>query len=251
LDKNKSIIYGRHPVTEALESGTPLDKIYIKKGNRTGVLGKIRKFAAESQIPITESDDMTLSRISEGGNHQGVVALVSSREYDTLEDIFRVSREQKEDLFVLVLNEVQDTHNLGSLIRSAVGAGVHGIILPRRRSARLSPIVSKVAAGSDVYIKIALVTNIADTLETLKEKGLTIVGAEEEGEFSLFDFNVKGPIALVMGGEHKGLGQRVKNACDYRVKIPLRAPLESLNVGVAGGILLFKIVETRFKFFNC
>jgi 23S rRNA (guanosine2251-2'-O)-methyltransferase len=244
-NNEQNIIFGRHPVMEAFQNDIPLDKIYIKKGARTGFFFKVRKEAAEAGVPITEADEMTLSRKSGGGNHQGVIAVRSAREYNTVDDIFDKAAELYEDPFILVLNEVQDTHNLGSLIRSAAGAGVHGIIIPKRRSARLSPVVSKVAAGTDIYMNIALVTNIADTLEELKERGITTIGADAHAEHAYYETDFMGPVAIVLGGEHKGLGTRVRDACDKTVKIPLKDPVESLNVGVAGAILLFKALETR------
>jgi 23S rRNA (guanosine2251-2'-O)-methyltransferase len=247
--EGQNIIFGRHPVMEAFQNDIPLDKLYIRKGMRTGYFQKVRKEAAESGVPITESDEVTLSRKSGGGNHQGVVAIRSAREYNTVDDIFDRASELYEDPLILVLNEVPDPHNLGSLIRSAAGAGAHGIIIPKRRSARLSSTVSKVSAGTDVYVNVAIVTNISDTLEELKERGVLTIGADACAEQSYFDFDFTGPIAIVMGGEHKGLGTRVRNACDKLVKIPLRSPVESLNVGVAGAILLFRVLESRLKLF--
>jgi 23S rRNA (guanosine2251-2'-O)-methyltransferase len=241
----ENIIYGRHPVLEALKADVPIDKIIIKKGIQQDFLRKIKKEAAQAKIPFSSADDVALDRISGGKNHQGIIAWLSARRYDTIEDILKIAKEKGEDPFILVLFEVQDHQNLGSLIRTADGAGVHGVVISRHRSARLSPVVSKVSAGADSYIKIASVTNIADTLDQLKNHGLFIVGADSDAEKSLFNFDFKGPLALVMGGEDRGLGQRVKNTCDDIVKIPLKGQVTSLNVGVAGGILMYKILEKR------
>jgi 23S rRNA (guanosine2251-2'-O)-methyltransferase len=256
LDKNKPenpeteeqvVIFGRHPVMEAFNNEVPLDKVYLKKGVHSGFFSRIRKEASEAGVPVTEADDATLSRKSGGGNHQGVVAVRSLREYNTIDDIFDTAAERYEDPFILVLNEVQDPHNLGSLIRSAAGSGVHGVIIPRRRSARLTSTVSKVSAGTDVYVNVVIVTNVADTLYELKERGVLVIGADAGAGELYFDLSCTGPVAIVMGGEHKGLGVRVREACDKLVKIPLCPPVESLNVGVAGGILMFRLLENRLK----
>lgn len=241
----ENLIFGRHPVKEALKAGRPLDKIIIKKGVQPEFYREIKKAAALAGVPFTEADGSALDRLSGGVNHQGVVARASYRNYDSLEDIFKAAEESGRAPFILVLNLVQDPHNLGSLIRSALGAGVHGVVISRHRAARLSPAVSKVSAGADAHMKVALVTNIGDTILALKEKGLKIVGAESDGETSAFDFDYSGPLALVLGGEDSGLGTRVKSCCDFLIKIPLTGPVSSLNVGVAGAILMFKAAENR------
>lgn len=242
---DEKIVFGRHPVIDALDSDAAVDKILVKKELPAGLFRKLKKAAAVKKIPFTTVDEKTLNRICSGGNHQGVAAKMAFREYDTPDDVFDAAYAKKEDPFILVLNEVQDPHNLGSLIRTAAGLGVHGVIIPRHRSAKLSSTVSKVAAGADFYIRIAQVTNIADTLEELKERGLTVIGAEAEAEKGVGEVDFSGPVALVMGGEDKGLGSRVKSICDFLVKISLKNAISSLNVGVAGGILMFKAQERR------
>lgn len=238
-ESDENLIYGRHPVLEALNAGKPIDRIFIKKGVQEGFFDKVRKMAAKEGILFTPVDEAALDRVCDGKRHQGIAARLSLREYDTIDDIFQVARNLGEDPFILVLNEVQDPQNLGSLIRSAAGAGVHGVIISKHRSARLSPAVSKAAAGADAYVKVALVTNISDTLEALKERGLFVLGADSTGEKTCFEMKVSGPLALVLGGEDKGLGQRVRTSCDELVKIPLKNQIFSLNVGVAGAILMF------------
>lgn len=237
--RDENIIYGRHCVMESLKSGVSIDRIFIRKNLNVSFFREIRKKATETGIPVVPVEESALSRLCGGGNHQGIVARLSLRKYDTVEDILSTAGERGEDPFILVLNEVQDVHNLGSLLRTALCAGVHGVIIPKRRSARLSPTTSKVSAGADAHIKVAIVPNIADTLLYLKELGLFIIGADFGEGVSCFEFNFSGPRVLVLGGEDQGLGKRVKNTCDALVKIPLKGPIFSLNVGVAGGILLF------------
>lgn len=241
FEGKENIIYGRHPVMEAIESDKPLDKIYIKKGVQKAFFDKVKKEAAKNKIPFTAVDEATMKRICGPVNHQGILAFLSLRVYDEPKDIFQVAKDRGEDPFILVLNEVQDHQNLGSLLRSAEGAGVHGVIIGKHRSAQLSSVVSKVSAGADSRLKIARVTNIADTITMLKERGLFVVGTDSDGETRYYDYKTGGATAVVLGGEEKGLGSRVKQSCDLILQIPLSGKISSLNVGVAGGILMFHL----------
>lgn len=240
-EDTSNMIYGRHPVMEALKSEIPIDRVYLCDNVQKGLYHKVKKMTARKKIPLVTINKRALDRLCGEVNHQGISAILSHREYNIIEDIFISARQKNEPPFILVLNEIQDPQNLGSLLRSADGAGVHGVIIGRHRSARLSPAVSKVSAGADSRLNVARVTNIADTLDDLKDRGLRIIGAESDGEVSYFECDYSGPIALVMGGEEKGLGKRVKKSCDIRVKIPLKGEISSLNVGVAGGIIMFEI----------
>jgi 23S rRNA (guanosine2251-2'-O)-methyltransferase len=237
---DKTIIYGRHPVLEALKTGKPIDKLYIKNGIHKDFHDQLRRLASKNQIPTAPADDAALNRLSDGGNHQGVLALLSLREYDSLDEIMEIAAKKNEKPFIMILNEVQDPQNFGSLLRSAECAGVHGVVIGRRRSAQLSPAVSKVSAGADALLKIAKVTNIGNTLTELKDKGFTVVGAEADGETDYREYNYPSPLVVVMGGEEKGLGVRVRAACDAVLKIPIYGEISSLNVGVAGALILFE-----------
>lgn len=241
FEEKDNLLYGRHPVMEAIDSDKPLDKIYVKKGIQKAFFDKIKKTAAKNKIPFTAVDEATMKRICGQVNHQGIVAFLSLREYDEPEDLFQVAKDRGEEPFFLVLNEVQDHHNLGSLLRSAEGAGVHGVIIGKHRCAQLSSVVSKVSAGADSRLKIARVTNIADTVNMLKERGLFTVGSDSDGETPYYNYKTGGATALILGGEEKGLGTRVKQSCDIVLQIPLSGKISSLNVGVAGGILLFHL----------
>lgn len=247
FEEKDNILYGRHPVMEAIESNKPLDKIYIKKGVQKAFFDKVKKLAAKSKIPFTAVDEPALKRICGAVNHQGIVAFLSLRNYDEPEDLFEVAKERGEEPFFLVLNEVQDHQNLGSLLRSAEGVGVHGVIIGKHRCAQLSSVVSKVSAGADSRLKIARVTNIADTINMLKERGLFAIGSDSDGETPYHNYKSGGATALVLGGEEKGLGSRVKQSCDIVLKIPLCGKISSLNVGVAGGILLFHLKSLMEK----
>ncbi len=247
IEEKNNLLYGRHPVMEAIESDKPFDKIYIKKGIQKAFFDKVKKLAAQNKIPFTAVDEATMKRICGPVNHQGILAFLSVRAYDEPKDIFNVAKDRGEAPFILVLNEVQDHHNLGALLRSAEGAGVHGVIIGKHRCAQLSSVVSKVSAGADSRLKIARVTNIADTITMLKEKGLFVVGSDSDGETPYYDFKTGGATAVVLGGEEKGLGSRVKKSCDVILRIPLSGKISSLNVGVAGGILLFHLKSLIHK----
>ncbi|MFP4497744.1 MAG: 23S rRNA (guanosine(2251)-2'-O)-methyltransferase RlmB [Vulcanimicrobiota bacterium] len=240
-------IYGRHPVLEALKQGVPLDKLYLKKGSNPKFVSQVKRLAGKQSTPISYVDEASLDRRTKNANHQGVLARKAKRRYESLDEILEYAEKSNQPVFLLVLNEVQDPQNLGSLIRTAVCAGVHGIVIPKRRAARVTSTVSKVSAGAESHMKISIVTNISDTLEELKQKGILVAGAEADGDISASEFNYNGPVALVLGGEDKGLGQRVRNTCDKVITIPIKNNISSLNVGVAGGILMFKIMEKRLK----
>jgi 23S rRNA (guanosine2251-2'-O)-methyltransferase len=241
----ENVIFGRHPVKEALKAGKPIDKVMVKKGIQWEVSDSFKKLAAQQKIPFGLVDGAALDRVCGTKNHQGVAARLSLRKYDDLEDILALARERQEDPLILVLNHVQDPRNLGSLIRSALGAGVHGVIIPRHRAARLTATVSKASAGADFHMKVAQVTNIADALLDLQNRGFRVAGADHEGTQSMLGFDFSGPLALVVGGEDCGLGSRVKNICDVILKIPMKGEVFSLNAGVAGAILMFKAMESR------
>ncbi|MCE1246872.1 MAG: 23S rRNA (guanosine(2251)-2'-O)-methyltransferase RlmB [Firmicutes bacterium] len=236
----KTIIYGRHPVLEALKTGKPIDKLYIKNGIHKDFHDQLRRLASKNNVPIAPADDRALDRLSENGNHQGVLAFLSMREYDSIDDILEIAKQKNEEPFIMVLNEVQDPQNFGSLLRTAEGAGIHGVVIGRRRAAQLSPAVSKASAGADSRMKITKVTNIGNTLDELKNKGFTIIGAEADGEIDYREYDYPTPLVIVMGGEEKGLAQRVREMCDAVLKIPLHGEIASLNVGVAGAIIMFE-----------
>ncbi|ADL08825.1 23S rRNA (guanosine(2251)-2'-O)-methyltransferase RlmB [Thermosediminibacter oceani] len=243
-DKNEARIEGRNAVLEALSASMPLNKIYIKKGERHGVMQKIRELARSSGIPVVELDPKSFEHMARTRNPQGVIALSSPKEYVSVDDILETAERRREAPFVFVLNEITDPQNLGSILRTADCLGVHGVIIPKRRACGVTPAVVKVSEGAAGYVNVARVTNIASTLECLKEKGLWVVGADMDGE-PYHRVDLTGPVALVIGGEDKGLGRLVREKCDLLVKLPMRGHVPSLNAAVAAAVLGYEILRQR------
>ncbi|NLJ40464.1 MAG: 23S rRNA (guanosine(2251)-2'-O)-methyltransferase RlmB [Clostridiales bacterium] len=242
---DESRIEGRNPVLEAFRSGRTIDKLLIAKGSREGSILQIRRMAKEEGIVVQEVDRRRLDEISmTGGAHQGVIAFVTPYSYVGVEDILKEAAEREEPPLIMVLDEITDPHNLGSIIRTAECSGVHGIIIPKRRAVGLSPGVIKASAGAAEFMLISKVTNIAATLDRLKENGLWIAGAHVEGELYTSQ-DLKGPLALVIGSEGKGLGRLVKEKCDFLVKIPKKGRITSLNASVAAGVLMYEVTRQR------
>ncbi len=238
-------IIGRNPVLEALRAGRPIHKLVVAKGAQEGSIRQIRGLAREKGILIQEADRARLDVLAEGGAHQGIVALVAAREYVEVEDILARAREQGEDPLVLILDGIEDPHNLGSLLRSCDAAGAHGIIIPERRAAGLTPTVAKVSAGAVEYVPVARVTNLARTIEQLKEAGLWICGTHQEAADTFSQARLTGPLGLVIGSEGEGMGRLVSEKCDFLVRIPMKGQVNSLGAAVAGAILLFEVVRQR------
>lgn len=238
-------VEGKNSVFEAIRSGRPLNKLFVEKDNQDVLVLRIIAMAREKDIPIQYLERNMLDAMSQTRAHQGVILEVAAREYVEVDDIMKAAEEKGEKPFVLVLDGITDTNNLGSIIRSAECAGVHGIILPKRRSAALNATVAKVAAGALEYVNVARVPNLVQTLRTLKNEGLWVIGADMDGEINYQDADLTGPIALVIGSEGEGLSRLVKNECDLMVKIPMKGKISSLNAGVAAGIMIFEILRQR------
>ncbi len=223
----------------------PLNKLFVEKDKDDTMISRIVAMAREKDIPIQYFDKNKLDALSQSRIHQGVILEVAAKEYVEVEDILDQAEEKGEKPFVLVLDEITDTNNLGSMIRSAECAGVHGIIIPKRRSATLNTTVAKVAAGAMEYVPVARVSNLVQTLRQLKEKGLWIIGADMEGQNNYYDADLTGPCALVIGNEGEGLGRLVKDECDLMVRIPMKGRISSLNAGVAAALVMFEIAKQR------
>lgn len=238
------IIAGRNPVFEAVKSGRSIDKILIAKGAKNGaVIGIIAK-AKERKIPVKEVDSKKLDFLSGGAVHQGIVATASIKEYSSVEVIFALAEERNEPPFIVVLDEIEDPHNLGAIIRSAECAGAHGVIIPERRSATLNYTVGKASAGAVEYLPVARVTNIAKCIDSLKEKNVWVFGADMDGtDYRECDFS--GGVALVIGNEGKGMSRLVREHCDSIVSLPVKGHIDSLNASVAAGILMYRVAESR------
>ncbi len=241
----EEIIYGINPVLEALRSSRRAFELFVASGARDNRLERLLKLAAEKGVSVRQREKGDLARLCGTDHHQGVALRVESFAYVDLADILACWRESGESGLLLVLDGVQDPHNLGALIRSAACAGAHGVIIPTDRAAQVTPVVEKVSAGAVETVPIAQVTNIARTLEELKEAGFWIYGADSSAVSSVFDQDVRGNVALVIGSEGEGMRPLVQKRCDLLVKIPLKGGVSSLNASVSGGILLFEVVRQR------
>lgn len=240
-------VEGRNSVIELLESGKDINKIYIQNGERYGSINKIIALAKEKRVIIVEKDKRQMDEMAQSQNHQGVIAIVPPYEYVELEDILDVAKQRGESPFVLILDGIEDTHNLGAIIRTAETASVHGIIIPKRRAASVNSTVSKVSSGAVEYMKIARVTNITDSINKLKEAGLWICGTSVLADKYYYDQDLKGPIAIVIGNEEKGISTLVEKNCDFLVKIPMKGKIESLNASVSTGIVIYEALKQRSK----
>ena len=238
-------IEGRNAVIELLESGKDINKIYITKGDKTGSINKIIAMAKERKVVLVEKDKNQMEKMAQTENYQGVIAIVPPFEYCEVEDILEYAKEKEENPFILILDGIEDTHNLGAIIRTAETAGVHGIIIPKRRSASVNSTVAKVACGAVEYMKIARVNNINDCINKLKDAGIWICGTDVNAEDYYFNQDLKGPLGIVIGNEGKGMSELVKRNCDFLVKIPVMGRVQSLNASVSTGIIVYAAVEQR------
>ena len=243
----EEIIAGRNAVFEALTSGRPVNKIYIKAGLQGGSLGKIIAEAQKSTVLIEYVQPEKLDRLAPGIRHQGIVALASPIAFSSLEDVLKRVAARNETPFLLLLDELQDPQNVGALIRSADAAGVHGVLLPKRRSCPLNMVVAKISAGAVNYVPVVQIGNIVQTLRSLKEQGFWVAGADMDGESLYFDADLDRPLVLVIGAEGKGLGRLVKENCDMLVRIPMQGGVNSLNASAAGAILMYEVVRQRMQ----
>ena len=238
-------VEGRNSVLELLESEKDINKIYVTRGEKQGSINKIIGRAKGKGIVLVEVDKSKLDEMSQTGNHQGVIAIVPPFEYCEVEDILDEAKNKKESPFILILDGIEDPHNLGAIIRTAETAGVHGVIIPKRRAASVNSTVNKVSAGAVEHMKIARVNNIKDTIQYLKDNGLWIIGTDGKAENYYYEQDLTGPIALVIGSEGYGMNRLVSENCDILVKIPMKGKITSLNASVAGGILLYEIFKQR------
>ena len=241
-----NIICGRNPVLEALRSGREIDRLLVCHGVSGGSVTAIIAKAKQKGILIKEISPQKLDYYCGGANHQGVAVMLASQEYSTVEDILNTARERNENPFIIVCDEIEDPHNLGAIIRTAEASAVHGIIIPKRRSASLNATVAKSACGALEYMKVARVTNIPNTIDELKEQGIWVFGADMDGEdYEQVDFDL--PVAIVIGNEGKGIGNLTAKKCDRIVSLPMMGKINSLNASVAAGILMYEAVRKRRK----
>ena len=243
---NENAIEGRNPVIEAIRAGKEIDRLYVLDGCKDGAILTIKREAAKKDIAIKYADKDRLNHMSSTGHHQGVIAITAAYEYSEVSDILKNAEEKGEDPFVIILDGIEDPYNLGAIIRTADQAGAHGVIIRADRAAHLTASVARASAGALNYIPVAKVTNIARTIEELKEKGLWFVCAAMDGDL-MYDLNLTGPIGLVIGNEGSGVTRLVREKCDMTASIPMKGQIDSLNASVACGILSYEIVRRRMK----
>ena len=238
------VIAGRNPVSEAIRSGRPIDRLLVARGEKSGAIVGILAKAKEKQIPVKEVDRAKLDFLSGQQTHQGIIALAAAKEYSTVEEILEYADSRGEAPFIVILDELEDPHNLGAIIRTAECVGAHGVIVPKRRSASLSYTVAKASAGAVEYMRVARVTNISKLIDGLKERGVWIYGADMDGE-DYQSCDMSGACAIVIGNEGKGISRLVREKCDVIVSLPMRGKINSLNASVAAGILMYHALKGR------
>ena len=239
----EDIVAGRNAILELLKSDKDINKIYISRGERHGSINEIIARAKERKIVLVEVEGSKLDTMAE--NHQGVVAIVPPFNYCEIEDILEIAKERNEDPFILILDGIEDPHNLGSIIRTAETAGVHGIIIPKRRNVAVNSTVSKVSTGATAYVKVARVNNLNETIKKLKDSGLWVIGTDGEADTLYYNQDLKGPLAIIIGSEGFGISKLVKENSDILIKIPMKGQITSLNAAVSTGIVIYEAVKQR------
>lgn len=240
------VIEGRNAVIEAFRSGRTIDKVFVLDGCQDGPVRTIVREAKKRGAVLNFVEKERLNQLSETGRHQGVIAWAAAYSYAEVSDMLEAAAQKNEDPFLILLDGIEDPHNLGAIIRTANTAGAHGVIIPKRRASGLTATVAKASAGALNYTPVAKVTNLAKTIDELKEKGLWFVCADMDGE-QMYDLNLTGPIGLVVGSEGQGVSRLVKEKCDYIASIPMKGEITSLNASVAGGVLAYEIVRQRIQ----
>ena len=250
MSKNEQIqdqVEGRNSVIELLESGRDINKIYIQSGEKHGSIYKIIAMAKERKVLVSEIDKNKMKQMAQTENYQGVIAIVPPFEYSEVEEILEEAKKRNEEPFIIILDGIEDVHNLGSIIRTAETAGAHGVIIPKRRAAAVNATVNKVSAGAVEHVKIARVNNLNETIRELKEQGLWICGTDMDTNTYYDEQDLTGPIAIVIGSEGFGMSRLVKENCDFLVKIPMQGKITSLNASVSAGIVIYEAVKQRRK----
>lgn len=241
------VLVGRNAVTEALKSGRGINKLWIASGDREGSVAEIAALAKERGIVVQYVERVKIESLAGGHRHQGVLAYVAPVPYAELDDILKAAEEKGEAPFLVLLDELEDPHNLGALLRTADATGVHGILIPKRRSVSLNATVAKTSAGAVEYVPVARIGNIAQTLKKLKEKGFWVAGADMDGEKAYYEADLTGPLVLVVGSEGRGMSRLTKEACDFIVSMPMVGRINSLNASVAGSILMYESMRQRLQ----
>lgn len=241
----EGMIEGRNAVTEALKSGRTIDKVYLAAGDTDKALARLAAQARDAGAVVVQVDRRKLNEMSPTGAHQGIIAAVAAHDYATLDELLALAEERGEPPLLVVCDELSDPHNLGAILRTAECAGAHGLIIPKRRSVGLTAVVAKTSAGAVEYLPVARVSNIAATIEELKQRGVWIYGTAAEGSTPLYQADLKGPCAIVIGNEGSGMSRLVAERCDFLVSIPMKGRISSLNASAAAAVLLYEAVRQR------
>lgn len=238
-------VEGRNSVIELLESNRDINKIFIQSGEKHGSINKIIAMANKKKILIVEVSKEKINQMAQNENHQGVIAIVPPFDYSDVDDILEEAKSKNEDPFIVILDGIEDPHNLGAIIRSAETAGAHGVIIPKRRAACVNATVNKVSAGAVEHMKIARVNNLVETINYLKKNDLWICGTDGDAKTYYYDQDLRGPLAIIIGSEGFGMSRLVKENCDFLVKIPMKGKITSLNASVSAGIVMYEVVKQR------
>lgn len=247
IKQREDLVEGRNAVIELLKSNKTIEQLFITNGKMEGSINKILGLAKDKGVIVKEVDRKKLDLMSETKAHQGVIAQITPFKYSTVDEILNYAKQKDEDPFIVILDELEDPHNLGSIVRTAELCGVHGIIIPKRRNVGVTATVYKASVGAIEYVKIAKVTNVNSTIDELKAKNIWVYGADINGEEYSYDTNFNGACAIVIGNEGKGISKLTKNKCDKLVKIPMIGKINSLNASVAGGIMMYEVLKGRIK----
>lgn len=247
IEVNENMLEGRNAVTEALKAGRTIDKVFLASGDTDSTLRYIASLAKKNGAVVTYCDRRKLDTMTQTGAHQGVIAMAAAHDYATIDEILTAAQEKGEAPLVVICDEITDPHNLGAIIRTAECAGAHGVIIPKRRSSGLTAVVGKASAGAMEYMKIARVSNLAAAIQTLKDHGVWVYGTAADGAAPLYQTDLTGPAAIVIGSEGEGMGRLVKESCDFMVSIPMKGHINSLNASNACAILLYEAVRQRIN----
>lgn len=247
IEVNENMLEGRNAVTEALKAGRTIDKVFLASGDTDSTLRYIASLAKKNGAVVTYCDRRKLDTMTQTGAHQGVIAMAAAHDYATIDEILASAQEKGEAPLVVICDEITDPHNLGAIIRTAECAGAHGVIIPKRRSSGLTAVVGKASAGAMEYMKIARVSNLAAAIQTLKDHGVWVYGTAADGAAPLYQTDLTGPAAIVIGSEGEGMGRLVKESCDFMVSIPMKGHINSLNASNACAILLYEAVRQRIN----
>ncbi|MEE0095268.1 MAG: 23S rRNA (guanosine(2251)-2'-O)-methyltransferase RlmB [Oscillospiraceae bacterium] len=247
IEVNENMLEGRNAVTEALKAGRTIDKVFLASGDTDSTLRYIASLAKKNGAVVTYCDRRKLDTMTQTGAHQGVIAMAAAHDYATIDEILAAAQEKGEAPLVVICDEITDPHNLGAIIRTAECAGAHGVIIPKRRSSGLTAVVGKASAGAMEYMKIARVSNLAAAIQTLKDHGVWVYGTAADGAAPLYQTDLTGPAAIVIGSEGEGMGRLVKESCDFMVSIPMKGHINSLNASNACAILLYEAVRQRIN----